>query len=222
MSIASTVGSSVESIFHQVSGRLSSAMPGILAAIVLLSFGYFLGLLLGTGLQKLLEMTKICEVLIRKAKVKHFMGETQLSGFFGTILKWYVFILFLSPAADFVQLRSLSFFLENVALWVPRLIVAILLTLFGLLFAEYVAVHLRAIRAKGTHAMAHIAKIVILTFTTILALQQIGVNVSFASNVVLIVVGGVMLGIAIALGMGFGAALKPEARQLIRTLKRKL
>lgn len=221
MGITDMLGTSFDGILQQLSARMSAALPGIVAAIVLLSFGYFLGLLLGTGLQKLLEMTKVCEVLIRKAKIKHFMGEPQLTHFFGTILKWYIFILFLSPAADFIQLRSLSFFLENVALWVPRLIVAILITLFGLLFAEYVAIHIRAIRAKGTTAIAHLTRVVILTFTAILALEQIGVNVSFASNVVLIVVGGVMLALALAVGIGFGMALKDEAKGIIRAVKRK-
>lgn len=212
----------LEVIFQEMAGRMSTALPGLVAAILLLSFGYFLGLLLGTGLKKLLEMTKVCEVLIRRAKITHFMGETQLTGFFGTIVKWYIFILFLSPSADMLQLRSLAFFLENLALWMPNFIVAIVMALFGLLMAEYAAVHIRAVRAKGTAALAHAARVVILIFTALLALQQIGVNVSFASNVVLIVVGGVMLGLALAVGIGFGLALKGEARSIVRQLRRKL
>ena len=212
----------IEHISRELFTSISVALPGLVAAVLLLSFGYFLGLLLGTALKKLLEMTKVCEVLIRRAKITHFMGETQLTGFFGTILKWYIFILFLSPAADMIQLRSLAFFLENIALWVPSLIIAILIGLFGLLMAEYTAVHIRAVQMKGTHALAQAARVVILLFATLIAVQQIGVNVSLASNAVLIVLGGIMLGIALALGIGFGLALKDEAKPLLRSLRRKL
>ena len=219
--MAVLLSQTIEHLSRELFTSISIALPGLVAAVLLLSFGYILGLLLGTALKKLLEMTKVCEVLIRRAKITHFMGETQLTGFFGTILKWYVFILFLSPAADLIQLRSLAFFLENIALWVPSLIIAILIGLFGLLMAEYTAVHIRAVRMKGTGTLAHAARVVILLFATLIAVQQIGVNVSLASNAVLIVLGGIMLAVALALGIGFGLALRDEAKPLIRSLRRK-
>lgn len=219
--MAFLLSQTIEHISRELFTSLSVALPGLVAAVLLLSFGYFLGLLLGTALKKLLEMTKVCEVIIRKAKITHFMGETQLTAFFGTILKWYIFILFLSPAADMIQLRSLAFFLENIALWVPSLIIAIIIGLFGLLMAEYTAVHIRAVRMNGTRMLAQSARVVILLFTTIIAVQQIGVNVSLASNAVLIVLAGIMLAIALALGIGFGLALRDEAKPILRAVKRK-
>jgi len=221
MDLPISVGQDINSVLHQLFAQANTVLPGIIAALMLLSFGYILGLVIGTGVQKLLEMTKVFEMLVRRAKISRFMGEAQLTRFFGTLIKWYIFVLFLSPAADLIQLRSLSFFLENVALWIPNLIVAILFCLFGLLVGEYTAVHIRALRAHGGEHLARIAKVVILIFTAIMALQQIGVNVSFASNVVLIIVGGIMLGLALAVGIGFGLALKDEAKGVIRMIKQK-
>ncbi len=55
----------------------------------------------------------------------------------------------------------------------------------------------------------------------ILAINQIGVDVSLLENILLIIIGALAIGVAVALGIGLGFGLKKESEKdllLIRSL----
>ena len=192
-------------------------IPGIIAALVVVIVGYLVGAILGYALKKILVKVKVDEYLIHKTHIDKVAGKFQLSAFAGLILKWYVFVLFLPSAADFTQLQSLSNFLYAVSLWVPQLIAALILGFLGFVAAGYVADRIVETKLKSADLIANIAKVAIMVFAIIIALEQAGLAISVATNSFLIVLAGIML----ALGIGFGLALKDEAKHVISGIKKK-
>ena len=146
------------------------------------------------------------------------MLSLELSHFLGLIVKWYIFVLFLGPAAALVQLPAMTAFLNSAALWIPNLIAAIIVALVGLIAADYVAAKVHEVNAKSSAIIANVLKLVIVVFTLIISLSQLGIDVSIAQNTLLLIVAGIML----AIGLGFGLALKDEAKSIIKDLKKKL
>lgn len=222
MSFISGTKLALQTLLDTVVGNAIAVVPGIIAALVVLLFGYIIGAVVGHGLRKLLEITKVVDRIIERAKLSKFMGKLDLNNFFGIIVKWYIFILFMSPAADLIQLYGLSNFLANIANWMPHLIAAIILMLFSVLVGEYANVQIRNVKAKGTALIGMATKVVIILFAAIIALDQIGVAISLASNLILIVVGGIMLALALAVGIGFGIAMQEEAKGIVKNIRKKL
>jgi len=197
-------------------------LPGLLAAFVILLIGYFVGLFFSYATQAALRASGFLEWLVKKTNTKYLFGKFDMEYFFGTIIKWYVFILFLSPAAQITKLIPLSKFFYAVALWVPNFIAAVIIALIGFIVANYVDNAVKKTKAIGSKVIAEILRIVILIFAFVIALAQIGLNITLAQNTFLIVVSGAVFAVSLALGLGFGLGLKDEAKATIKKFKKKL
>ena len=216
--VLAVTGVAVAEPFLQVWDGLYTVIPGVIAAIVLLILGYIVGAILGHVVKKVLVHTRIIELAIKKVGLEREMGRWNLPDFFGLIVKWYVFVIFLNPAAQVVKLTSLAEFFSDAALWIPNVILAVIIALAGYVLAEYIAQKIRKVRSKQKSLMASTAKALTLIFVALIVLRQIGIAVSVAENAFLIVLAGVMLGLAI----GFGLALKEDAKNVIKELRKHL
>lgn len=198
------------------------AVPSIVAAILILVFGYIIAWVLGKAVHALLVRLKADKWLLEKTNIKKIFGAFKLSSFLGLITKWYVFVMFLPPAAEIVRMRSLALFLNDVALWIPNIIIAVIVALIGILVADYVSFIIKDTKAKAAPTLAYIARIVILVFVALIVLNQIGIKVSVAESSFLIVLGGVMLALALMFGIGFGLGMKDDAKKCIKKMQKKL
>lgn len=193
-------------------------IPGLVGALIVLIVGYVVGWLIGLIVKHIVHKSKLEKLVIEETKIEKSIGKFQLSHFLGLIVKWYIFVLFLTPAASLVKLPALSEFLINVAFWIPNLIAAVLIALFGLIAADYTYYKVHEIKAKASAIIASTLKAIIIIFTLIIALSQLGIDVSLAESSVLIILAGVML----ALAIGFGLAMKDEVKPIIKNIKGKL
>lgn len=192
--------------------------PPLVAAIILMIVGYFIATVLGYALHKLVAKTGI-DKKMDEAKLTDAIGHIELSTLSGIILKWYIFIMFLGQAANIVNLGTLSVLLNRFLIWLPNLIVAAVIVVFGLLLAEYAEVHMLKSTLKSVRATSMLVKVVIIFFILVTALKQIGLYVSLAENTFLILWGALCLAFAIAVGISFGFAFKEEAKGIINKFK---
>jgi len=218
MAIIAETGQAILNPLVNIWHSFVELLPGLIGALVVLLVGYLVGWIIGFVVKKVLHKAKVDKLFIEKKKLSSLLGKFQLSEVLGLIVKWYVFVLFLTPAASLIKLTTLSEFLVKLSLWIPNLIAAILVAIFGMAAAEYVQLKIELIKAKSSALVGNIAKILIIVFTAIIALKQIGLNLSLAENSVLIVLAGVML----ALAIGFGLALKDELKPFIKDVKKRI
>ena len=211
----------VEPLLSIWDGIISTA-PGVVAAILILIVGYIIAVIIGKIVDTALQKIDFDKWVLEKTTAKKALGAFQLSRFLALITKWYVFILFLPPAANVIALQPLATFLLAVALWVPSVIVAVILALFGVVAAMYVERKIVETKAKAAKIVGSSAKWIIYVFTALIVLDQIGVKVAVAQSSFLIILAGVMLAIALILGIGFGWAFRDEAKKIIQDIKRKL
>jgi len=196
-------------------------LPGAIAAIVIILVGYFTSLVVGYIVKKLLVKSGIDNWMI-KMKLDDAIGHINLSSLLAVITKWYLFIIFLIPASNVLQLGVLSDLFEDLTKWLPNLIVALVIVIFGLVASDYV--HDKILRAKirGIKISAVVVKWLILVSVALVALSQIGIQIALAENLIYIIVGAVALAFAIAVGIGFGLALKDESKEILKSIKKRL
>jgi hypothetical protein len=218
MGVIGATGAAIAQPFMEIYDGALSTLPGVVAALVVLIIGYIVGAVLGGVVRRVLDRTKIITKIVNKLELQKEVGRWNLSELFGLITKWYVFVVFLTPAAQVVQLTSLAQFLNSAALWIPNIILAVVIALAGYVVAEYLAKKIREVKSKQKSLLASTAKGLTLIFVALIVLRQVGIAVNVAENAFLIVLAGIMLGLALA----FGLALKEDARGLIKDLRKRL
>src|SRR3989338_5260835 len=203
----------------QLWNRIVEVVPGILAAAIVVVVGYIVAAAFGMLFHRFLEATRV-DAHLKKAGLSHSIGFINISNLGGALLKWYIFALFLVQAAGFLRLGELSVHLSRLANWLPSLFAAVIIMLVGLILSDMVADRMLHAKRKGVRIASTFVRWFAIIFICLIALEKIGIDVSFATNTVLLLIAGVALGVAIAFGIGFGYAMKDEARTIIKHLKR--
>ena len=194
-------------------------LPGIVAAIIVLIVGYFIALGLGSLVRIILVKAGL-DQYYEKGKFAKAVGHLKVSHVLGEITKWYVFIVFLQAAVDLLSLGAISTLLSQFVAWLPSVVVAAIIILFGITIAHYVSQKIEEhTEVRGTKFFSKMLKIVILVIVFLVALENIGVNVSLIENMFLLLIAALAIGIAIALGIGLGGALKNESRGIVDEIK---
>lgn len=194
-------------------------LPGIVAAIIILIIGYFVSLGLGHLVRIILEKAGLNRYM-ETHKMANVVGHIRLSHLFGEIVKWYVFIIFISAAVGVLNLGQLSVILNEFVLWLPNVIVAAIIIIFGIALVHYISMKVEEhTEMKGTKFLVRILKIVLIYIVAVIALSQIGVDVSILENTFLILVGALAVGIAIALGIGLGKSLNMPGKKIVKDLE---
>ena len=204
----------------QIWQSIANQLPGLVGAIVVLILGCFVAVILGHAVRVILEKLRVDDY-VRKAHLTKTIGHTHIPAAAGELFKWYIIILFLQQVIDMVKLGQLSDLLRTFVLWLPNVIIAIVVFLFGLAVANYVKMKTEEhSRQRGTKAAGSILKVVIIIMVIIVALKQIGIDVSILESTFLLIVGALAVGIALALGIGMGLGLRKESENVVAQIKK--
>ena len=193
-------------------------LPGIIAAILLLIFGYIVSSFIGLITKWIIKKTRIDDWLEKTGR-SDAIGNMHVSEITGKLVKWWVFILFLTTAANVGQLEQLASIFTSIFLWAPHLIAGIIIMIAGLIFADFLADSVtEAKKLKHIKSISVLIRIVTIIFFAEIALREIGINLVLAETKLLMLIGGSIL----ILVIGFGVGLIKHAEESIRDWKKKL
>ncbi|MDD5254138.1 MAG: hypothetical protein PHG05_03490 [Candidatus Nanoarchaeia archaeon] len=207
--------------FIKLGNSIIEILPGIIAAIIIIIVGYLIGHLIGHAIKILLEKLGL-DKRLEKAELSKAMGKFKISAVLGEIVKWYIFIVFLQAGAEILDLGGLSIILNEFVMWMPDLIAAVIIIFAGLIIAH--GVYIKLIKNSNiiwTKQIAGILRITIIIVTVIIALGQIGIDVSFIQDLFLILAAAVGVGLALAIGLSFGLGSKEQASEILKKMKKK-
>lgn len=195
-------------------------IPGLIAALIILLVGWVVAWVLGYVLHNVLLRCKL-DLWMKKEGLHTTIGEASISSLLATLLKWFVFVVFLVPAVDFLRLGSLTLLLADFVRWLPHVITATVFVIFGLVVADFAADKIRHSKSKGLKTLASVMRLVIIIFATVIALQELGVYIRIAESTFLVLLTGLAFALALALGLGFGLGMRDEAKSLISEWRKK-
>ena len=125
---------------------------------------------------------------------------------FGLIAYWLVILAALIVACNGLGLTYITVLLGRALLFVPKLLVAILVIIFGSYFARFVGEAVQTYCADAgipdADLLGRIARYLIMTFVVMIALSQVEVGGDIVQKTFLIVLGGFVLALALAFGLG--------------------
>jgi hypothetical protein len=183
-------------------------LPRLLLAIVLLIIGWLIARAVRFAIVKALRAINF-GVVTEKAGIDHFLqqGGANIDTIrvLGAMFYWLVILAALMIAFNSLELAYVTDLLGRVVLFVPRVMVAIVILVFGIYFARFVgaalATYLRNIGVAEAGVMGRLALYAIVAFVIMIALDQLGLG-EIIRQTFLIIVAAIALGLALAFGLG--------------------
>ncbi len=201
--------------------NIGSFLPNFFAGLLILIIGLILGSILKHSLVTIFNFLKI-DHLFHQSKI---LGKNQLNIWLNVIfeiLKWMLVIVFLIPALEIWGLSQAITVLNQFLLYLPNVIIAVIIAFVGLLTsnlsADLVKHSLKTLTAKSINSLAMFTKGLIIFFTILIVLNQLGV----AQDLIKILFTGIVAMIALAGGLAFGLGGKETAKEILDNLKKKL
>ncbi len=197
--------------FNELLKNFLAGVPNVISAIVILILGLLISKFVEKFLSKSLKIMgvdklgeKLNEIdIVDKSNIK-----IKISTVVSKIIYYFVLLFFLVVATSVLNMAAVSELVLGIFNFIPKLIVALIILIFGLLLADGLkSVILTACNSLNIPSGKLIANFVFyFLFINILvsALAQTGINTDFLSNNISILIGGVVLAFAI----GYGLATK--------------
>jgi hypothetical protein len=197
-------------------GSLSSMWPDIIQvganiaiAIVVLILGWLISKIVTKIIKKALKLAKfskldekINEIEIVEGKQLNFDSIKVVTKF----VKLIMYIMIIIVISDVLGLQILSEKISEFLSYFPKLLVALIIFMIGLLFANFVKKGLKSlfesVDLSGGKMLSQVVFFLLLIFVSITALNQAGVNTEIITSNFTMILGSFLLAFSLAFGLG--------------------
>jgi hypothetical protein len=210
--------------FRETMRRAVLFLPKLMAMVTFLLVGLVMAWLVKLLLMRILHIVRFevfCERMGLTAALAKAGMKQQIPDLIGRLSFWMVFLFFAFMGVDALDLPATANLMSAILGFLPDLIAAILVGLLGILFANFSgeAVLIAAVNAQiqGARIIANMVRWGVIIFTGAMVLTQLGIAKEIVVAAFSIIFGGIVLAMAIAVGLG-GRTIAKEA--LERRLRR--
>jgi hypothetical protein len=122
----------------------------------------------------------------------------------GKLLFWLVMLIVILLASSALGVQNVNDVFANLVGYVPAVFAAIIVVVFGILLGEFVRALILASAGgvQGVPTLAKLAKVVVVTISVFMALQQLGVAAELVTTAFTLILGAAALAFALAFGVG--------------------
>ena len=206
--LATNVGGAMSAVAQWIAAHQAR----LIAALVLVVLGVLLAMLLRA------IAVRIGRAIERAVPGREFRTsfagltrERAVSDIVGAVVFWAVLLFFIATAADALGVALLSAAVASLSLVVPRILAAVLIIVVGLVLggAARGAVTSAASRAGTAFAptLGHLVRIAIVVAAALLAVSELGVDITLLTAVLSVGLAALLGGFALAFGLGARTAI---------------
>lgn len=197
---------------------VANFLPGLVIALIIFAIGWVLAALIEKLVESIFKALKI-DAALKSAGLEDIIkraGHNLDSGkFVGTLVRWFIVVVFLMASFDVLGLNQVNSFLRDVVNYLPSVIVAVLILMVAVVVGNamhrIVVASSKAANLKSAEFLGRITKWSIWIFALLTALFNLGVAPALIQTVVM----AVFAGGALAVGLAFGLGGKEVAQKLI-------
>jgi hypothetical protein len=189
--------------------KIIALIPSLLGAIVIIFLGWLLAKILKTALIKLLVAVRF-EKFSERSGLSRFLSrgdiKHSLAEILGTMFFWIILLFFIYVATDVLHLTLIRDVINRIITFIPNLIAALLIIIVGVLLSSFFKglVKVTATSYALTHRelIGRMVQYLIIFFSVAVSLEQLGIATHILVNSVLIIIGAMAFGLALAFGLG--------------------
>jgi hypothetical protein len=189
--------------------KLAAFVPQLLAALVILIFGWIVAKLLRAGFRQFLRVMhfdRLAEKSGIEAFLKHGELEISLTNLLSELVYWLVMLVVVILVSDSLGLSKVTELFNQVVLYIPHIIIAIIVLVFGTLIARainrIIFAYLKNIGVDGALTISTVSEYAIQLFVVFVALEQLNIGTQLLTVAFAIGFGAICLALALAFGLG--------------------
>lgn len=189
--------------------ELIDILPNILGAIIILVIGVIIAYI----------FKKISSTLFRRFGLDRISKNAGVSGVMedaglskrpsllaGKMVFWLVLFVFLVPAANTLGLTELVSLFKGIISFLPKIITALVIIVLGAMFAQFLRRSIiskpETIDSNSAKSLGNFVYGIMITVIILVALEQLNIETELLHSLIKLVVAGIMLTLALALGFG--------------------
>lgn len=193
--------------YDEISQKFVEHFPYILGALALLVLGWLIAHVLKLVTRKLVQGLN---TLFRKASKNDGVKRERIKESYALIISnvvfWSTIVFFVAASANLLGWGMFSSWMDSIVTFLPSLITGLVIILAGFLVANVVRSGISTAATRSGMArssmLPRVAQAVVLFTFIIIGAEQIGLNVHFLTNIVVVIVGILLAGAALAFSFG--------------------
>ena len=195
--------------FHALLGQVGAFMPRLLIALGVVVAGWVIAKLVRYSVVKALRALNF-NVLTERAGVDGFLQQGGTEKDTTELIGWIVYaialLVSLIIAFNSLGLTQVTDLLSKLLLFVPKVLVALLVIVFGSYFARFVGgtvkSYCRGAAISDGDLLGRVARYAILVFVLLLAIDHLDISGGLIQQTFLIFLAGIVFAGALAFGLG--------------------
>ena len=189
--------------------KITVFLPKLIGAVIIFVVGLLIAKLIKMMVVKLLRLVRF-DSAAEKTGVKDFLEKGNItrtsSEIVGGLIYWFVMILAIIASLDAMGLPIVSDILNDIFLYIPNVVAAIIVLVLGFLLGSLLSAVVRTAASNAGLAtpegMGKTALYAVVFFSVSVALIQLGIGEEIVASAFTIAFGAAALALALAFGLG--------------------
>jgi len=191
-------------------------LPYLVGAVLILLAGWLLARLARTMVLRMGDATnRLLDAVMPTGRLARFRLSPSATQHIGNAVYWLVMFFTITATANVAGLDTFSSWLDSIVAYLPNLLGGGLIILVGYMISEairdLVSTTLQSMEVAQGELIGALAQWAAFLTAIIIGIEQVGVDVTFLTVVIAIVVASLLGGMALAFGLG----ARPLATNLI-------
>jgi len=189
--------------------QLGEFLPKLVLAVIILVIGWLLAKAVRFAVTRGLRAINF-HVLAERAGIDGFLQQggirTDTVAILALLVYWLIILAALIIGFNSLGLAYITDLLGKIALFLPKVIVAVLILAFGAYFARFVGnavtTYCRNVELPDADLLGKLTQYAVLAVIVLIALDQMNVGGDIVRQSFLIILAGIVLALALAFGLG--------------------
>jgi len=189
--------------------KIMTFLPMLIGAIIIFIIGLIIAKFIKVGVVRILRLVRF-DSAAEKTGIKDFLRKGDitktLSEIIGILVYWFVMILVIIASLDALGLPIVSDMLNDIFLYIPNVVAAIIVLILGILFGNLLSAVVRTAASNAgittAEGLGKAALYAIIFFAGSIALLQLGIGSEIVAAAFIIIFGAAALALALAFGLG--------------------
>lgn len=194
---------------QQFFNEIAVALPQIIGALLILLIGWIIARLLKKLIIRGLKLVRF-NYLTEKSGIEKFLsdGGVKVSAIdiIGTLVYWIIMLVVILATLNSLKLTAASTLFNEIMLYIPNIIVAIIVLILGIYSARIISqvliTSLKNMKETTAVIIGRIAYYAIIVLTVFIILGQLNIGDEIATSAFIILFGAICLAFGLAFGLG--------------------
>ncbi|MGB5818421.1 MAG: mechanosensitive ion channel domain-containing protein [Saonia sp.] len=191
----------IDTVLLDLKDGFLELVPNILISLLVLGIGYLLARFIKYLVKRSIKyLGQLIGSRFNAPDLEH------AASFIGVAIFWLIIFFSILLVTDILGLAILTVWFERILQYLPNVLAAILIIFAAIIIGNFIygTIVSFASRVGMTYGttLGRIAQSLILFTAIIIAIDQIGIEISFLINIIDIVLAGLLFGTALAFGLG--------------------